>query len=269
MIESHSFGADDALRLVAEGTLNVEGRLVDASNATFYCSVELDGEAGGVVYKPVRGERPLRDFPAGSLARREVATYQLSVASGWNLVPPTLLREGPFGEGMCQLWIDHDPDHGMVDVVPREDVPSGWRRVLDAYDGGGDEIALVHADDPALRRLALFDAITNNADRKGGHVLIAADDQALFGVDHGLTFHTDPKLRTVLWGWAGEPIDAEDLETLAKLQSDLSGALGESLCELIDLDEIAALAERIGRLRRSRVYPEPGDGWPSIPWPVF
>ncbi|WP_460529654.1 SCO1664 family protein [Flindersiella endophytica] len=261
--------ADEALRLVGEGSMNVEGRLVDASNATFYCEVSLDGMTGACVYKPVRGERPLRDFPSGSLANREVATYQLSAATGWNLVPPTLLRDGPFGEGMCQLWIEHDTDIGMVDVVPREQVPDGWRRVLDAYDGDGDEIALVHADDPSLRQLAIFDVICNNADRKGGHVLVAAEDQSLFGVDHGLTFHVDHKLRTVLWGWAGERLSAEELEVLEKLQAGLSGGLGEALAELIDLDEIVALSARISRLRREGAFPEPGDGWPSIPWPVF
>jgi uncharacterized repeat protein (TIGR03843 family) len=260
---------DDALRLVAEGTLEVEGRLVDASNATFYCDVSLEGLSGACVYKPVRGERPLRDFPSGSLARREVATYLLSAATGWDLVPPTLLRDGPFGEGMCQLWIEHDTSAGLVDVVPRTDVPAGWRRVLEAYDGDGDEIALVHADDEALRRLALFDVIANNADRKGGHVLVAEADKSLFGVDHGLTFHVDHKLRTVLWGWAGEPIGAEAHEVLEKLQVGLSGGLGESLAELIDLEEIAALSSRIGRLRREGCFPEPGEGWPSIPWPVF
>lgn len=261
--------AAGALQLISRGKLGVEGRLVDASNATFYCTVSLDGLDGACVYKPIRGERPLRDFPSHTLARREVATYRLSVAIGWDLVPPTVLRDGPFGPGMCQLWIEHDPTTSMVDIVPRNAVPAGWRRVLDAYDGDGDEISLVHADDPELRRLAVFDLITNNADRKGGHVLVAAADRSVFGVDHGLTFHVEHKLRTVLWGWAGEPLGAEALEMLARLERDLGGPLRSELGELIDPDELDALTARIERLRRAAQFPGPGESWPSVPWPVF
>jgi uncharacterized repeat protein (TIGR03843 family) len=261
-----------ALPLISEGQLSVEGRLVDASNATFYCAVSLDGTEAACVYKPVRGERPLWDFPGGSLARREVATYALSVATGWNLVPPTVFRDGPFGAGMCQLWIEHDLDRRAVDIVPCDEVPDGWHVVLDAVDAEGDEVSLVHSDELALRRLALFDVLVNNADRKGGHVLYGPSGGSLgglFGVDHGLCFHVDDKLRTVLWGWAGQPIDEESLDTLAKLDAELDGALGQRLGELIEADEIAALRRRLAGLRRSASYPLPGDGWPAIPWPVF
>ncbi len=259
---------DDVLPLLRQGRLEVEGRLVSASNATFYCSVTLDGVEAAGVYKPVRGERPLWDFSHGSLARREVATYLLSVATGWNLVPPTVLRKGPFGEGMCQLWIEHDPEHGMVDIVPRGAVPEGWLTVLEAYDADGDEVSLIHADDPQLLRLAVFDTVVNNADRKGGHVLLG-DEGRVLGIDHGLCFHEDDKLRTVLWGWAGQPIPDDCLEDLERLECELDGAVGRSLADLVERDEIAALRARIGRLRRIRSFPEPGDGWPSIPWPVF
>jgi uncharacterized repeat protein (TIGR03843 family) len=258
----------DTLSLLRDGRLEVEGRLVAASNATFYCSLTLDGTTAAGVYKPVRGERPLWDFSHGSLARREVATYLLSVTSGWDVVPPTVLRDGPFGEGMCQLWIDHDPEDGVVDIVPRNAVPDGWRIVLEAYDADGDEVTLIHADDDQLRRLALFDTVVNNADRKGGHVLQTADGRVL-GIDHGLCFHEDEKLRTVLWGWAGEPVPPDCVELLDRLDCDLDGQLGPALRDLLEPAEVAALRARMSRLRKVKRFPEPGEGWPSVPWPVF
>ena len=152
------------------GELTLHGRVLPASNATFV------GEIGGVrvVYKPIAGERPLWDFPDGTLARREVATYLVSEATGWSMVPPTVLRAGPFGPGMCQLWIDTDEDTCLVDIVPDGAVPTGWLPVLQALGPGGRPVVLAHADDLRLRRLALFDAVVNNADRKAGHLLPAA-----------------------------------------------------------------------------------------------
>ncbi len=259
----------DALRLLQQGDLSIEGRLVAASNATFYCSLTMDGVQAAAVYKPVRGERPLWDFPNGTLAQREVATYLLSAASGWNLVPPTVLRDGPLGEGMAQLWIEPSSDVEMIDIVPRASVKPGWRHVLDAFDSDGDEISLVHAENEDLRRLAVFDSVVNNADRKGGHVLVD-ELQRVFAVDHGLCFHEEDKLRTVLWGWAGEPMPEEYGEVLEKLECDLSGPVGGGLRKLIHRDELDALRTRIQRLRLYPVFPERGgDGWPSIPWPVF
>ena len=187
--------------LLAHGGLTVEGRLTDASNATLRCEIAVEGEeALTCVYKPVAGERPLWDFPEWTLTRRELAAHALSEAAGWHLVPPTVWREdGPGGPGMCQLWIDEDARSAKVAVVRTGRVRPGWLHVLDAEDGSGRPVSLVHADEPDLQRMALFDAIANNADRKGGHVL--TDEMGrTWAIDHGVTFSVDEKLRTVLWG---------------------------------------------------------------------
>jgi uncharacterized repeat protein (TIGR03843 family) len=191
-----------ALTLLRRGDITVEGRLVDASNATLFCEIVLDGVDARCVYKPVAGERPLWDFPEGTLAGREVAAYAVSEATGWGVVPPTVMRDGPFGPGMVQLWVEIDTDVDLVDVVAPDRVPSGWLRVLDALGSAGQPVVLAHADDERLRRMAVLDTVLNNADRKGGHVL-PLPVGTVHGVDHGVTFHVEPKLRTVLWGWAG------------------------------------------------------------------
>jgi uncharacterized repeat protein (TIGR03843 family) len=268
----------DALTLLAHGQIEVQGRLVGASNATLYCEIRLDGVEQACVYKPVSGERGLWDFPDGSLAGREVAAYLMSEATGWGLVPPTVYRDGPFGPGSVQLWIDQesdDPGAGVVDVVARDRIPAGWLRVLDAQDGAGDPVSLVHADHPDLARMAALDVVLNNADRKGGHVL---DDGSggLYGVDHGLTFNLDEKLRTVLWGWAGSPVPPDTLEVLGRIARDLRSwcehpAEGwvDDLNEQITREEIEVTAHRAQRLTRRGRYPRQADGWPAIPWPPF
>ncbi|MHB8452672.1 MAG: SCO1664 family protein [Mycobacteriales bacterium] len=231
-----------ALALLRDGELEIAGRLVDASNATFYGRVRSGPAEAGCVYKPLRGERPLWDFPDGTLAGREVAAYVVSEAGGWAIVPPTLLRSGPFGPGMCQLWIDVDES---VDVV-----------------------ALVRSDDPRLRRIALFDAVVNNADRKGGHLLPTPDGQ-VFGVDHGVCFHEEDKLRTLLWGWRGSRFTAAERATLVGLRAGLAGAVGSALADLLTPRESVALGERVDRLLRRGVFPAPAGDWPAIPWPPF
>ena len=180
----------DVLRLLERGELRIEGRLIDASNATLYCRVRLGDENAHVVYKPIAGERPLWDFPDGTLAAREVAAYLVSEALGWAIVPPTLLRAGPLGDGMLQLWVDVDE---TVDVT-----------------------RLVRGRDVQLRRMALFDAVVNNADRKGGHLLPTSTGH-IFGIDHGVCFHRDDKLRTVLWQWRGRPLQAEEADCVDRV----------------------------------------------------
>jgi uncharacterized repeat protein (TIGR03843 family) len=233
---------DRALRLLRDGELEVIGRLVDASNATLYCTVELDGVRAPCVHKPIAGERPLWDFPEGTLSDREVAAFAVSQATGWAIVPPTVMRDGPFGRGMCQLWIDVDES---VDLV-----------------------ALARSDRDEIRRIAVLDAVINNADRKGGHLLPTVDGH-VYGVDHGVCFSIDEKLRTLLWQWRGRPLADDAIETLQGLDRDLQGTLGTRLCELLTPAEVNATRRRVKRLLSTGRHPMPSDDWPPIPWPPF
>lgn len=252
--------------LLARGELTVRGRIREASNAALFCTVALDGREASCVYKPVAGERPLWDFPDGTLAGREVAAYEVSEATGWGLVPPTVLRDGPYGEGMCQLWIDAHAEAELLALVDAEEPEPGWKAIGFAEVGEGRTALLVHADDPRLRRLAVLDAVLNNADRKGGHLLPTADGR-LYGIDHGITFNVEDKLRTLLWGWAGEPLTEEALGVLKGLRDALDGRLGERLATLITPAEADATRARVDALLASGVHPEPGGEWPAIPWP--
>ncbi|MET9514092.1 SCO1664 family protein [Streptomyces sp. NPDC002994] len=264
--------ADDGLLTVlAKGQLMVRGRVREASNAVLYCEIEYEGVSASCVYKPVAGERPLWDFPDGTLAQREVAAYEISEATGWGLVPPTVLRDGPYGEGMCQLWIEtpeEGPDGGLLALVEDEEPGEGWKAIAFAEVGEGRTALLVHADDARLRRLAVLDAVINNADRKGGHLLPTADGK-LFGIDHGVTFNEQDKLRTLLWGWAGEPLTAEALEVVARLAEELAEGrpLATRMAELITSAEVDALRARVTALRTTGRHPEPSGEWPAIPWP--
>jgi uncharacterized repeat protein (TIGR03843 family) len=233
---------DAALSLLAHGELEIEGRLVVASNATLYCMVRLDGAEAACVYKPVAGERPLWDFPSGTLSGREVSAYAVSKAAGWNIVPPTVYRDGPFGPGMCQLWIDCDPDEDIIALARRED-----------HDG--------------LRDMAVFDAVVNNADRKIGHLLPTSGGH-LYGCDHGVTFAEEYKLRTVLWQWRGDPLPERAIEALRRLEAALEQEpLATELSSRLDEDEVTATRHRVDLLLKHRVHPYPPDGWPAVPWP--
>jgi uncharacterized repeat protein (TIGR03843 family) len=257
----------DALRLLSSGAVELEGRLVDASNTTLRAFVTLDGLSARCVYKPVRGERPLGDFPDGTLAGREVSAFLVSQATGWGLVPPTVLRDGPLGPGACQLWIEEPDDiEPLVGFVPAGQLPAGWMRVASARDEDGDAYFLAHADDPRLARLAVLDVVINNADRKGGHVLMGPDGR-VYGCDHGVSFHVEPKLRTVLWGWTGRVLPDESVDVLGKLLADLRGDLGATLKEHITGHELGRLRARIRKLLETACYPEPGGDWPAVPWP--
>lgn len=261
----------DELALVTDGELELEGRILPASNVTLVATASLDGRSARCVYKPVSGERPLWDFPDGTLAGREVAAYLVSEALGWDVVPPTVGREGPLGPGMVQLWREPDADQDPVDIVPEGRIPTGYLHVLDAVDGDGTPVSLVHEDSGALRRMAVFDAVVNNADRKGGHVL-AMPDGHRYGVDHGVCFHTDPKLRTVLWGWATLPLHDEERDALTGLLEILGSAgsdLRRRIGTLLTPQEVAAVRTRCEDLLAHSRMPLPSGEWPAIPWPAF
>jgi len=226
--------------LLLTGTIEVTGRLVDASNVTLLAEISTDGAIAECVYKPVAGERPLWDFPDGTLAGREVAAYLVSAATGWHVVPPTVLRDGPYGPGMVQLWMDGDPTVDLLD--------------------------LARSDRAALRRMALLDAVINNADRKGGH-LIPMPDGHVYGVDHGVCFSIEPKLRTLLWRWAGRPLTPEGVEVLERLATELQGDLGQVLEDHLTLTEVETTRRRVATLLRTGTHPEPSGDWPALPWP--
>ncbi|MFJ4514825.1 SCO1664 family protein [Streptomyces sp. NPDC088816] len=258
----------EAAELLAHGELTVRGRIREASNAALFCTVALDGREASCVYKPVAGERPLWDFPDGTLAAREVAAYEVSEATGWSLVPPTVLRDGPYGEGMVQLWIEAAPEAELLALLDAEEPGPGWRAIGFAEVGEGRTALLVHADDERLRRLAVLDAVMNNADRKGGHLLPTTDGH-LYGIDHGVTFNVENKLRTLLWGWAGDPLPPEVLAVLKVLWDALrDGApLATRLAALITPAELEATRARVTTLLASGTHPEPAGDWPAIPWP--
>ncbi len=239
---SGKLAEDAALALLSDGELDIQGRLVDASNATMYCAVRRGGRQAACVYKPVAGERPLWDFPAGSLAGREVAAYQVSRAAGWDVAPPTVFRDGPYGPGMCQLWIDADETVDLLALARRT-------------DHGG------------LREMAVFDAVINNADRKIGHLLPAPGGH-LYGCDHGVCFGEEYKLRTVLWQWRGRRLTDRSVAALTTLRDCLDGGeLASELPRWLTPDEVTATRQRVDVLLDHRVHPYPPEDWPAVPWP--
>ncbi len=238
---------EDALRLLRDGELTVAGRVTEASNVVLWCELQvpwpLPQGIGSLhaVYKPIRGERPLVDFPTGTLALREVAAWLVSEATGWSVVPPTVVRDGPAGEGMVQLWIETDE--------------------------ATDILRMILTRDERLRRMAVFDVLVNNADRKGGHVLVTED--GVHGCDHGICFSADPKLRTVLWGWRGESLLNEEREMLERVLDGLHGTLGVELAQLLDVTEMDALRSRAEQLLQADRMPLPDPYRHIIPWPPF
>lgn len=328
--------AQARLERLRQAPLTVLGRLLDSSNATLLVRLE-DGSGEHAVYKPIAGERPLWDFPDGHLAHREVAAWLVAQAGGWDLIPPTVLRGGPFGPGSVQLWVtqvpaeadeadatdetdaadetddaegaegcpagevgdvgrerrdrpdaptpadereaaaqdievDTDVEHSdrYVDAFDPREVPRDWLAVLSGQLEDHRQVVVAHADRADLRSVAVLDAVLNNSDRKGTH-LLAGTDGRLWGIDHGLTMHHQDKLRTVLWGWAGSPLAAADRARLDRLAARLApdAPLTAALEELLTLEEIDALRGRVRRLRRRGSHPYPSSDWPSVPWPAL
>lgn len=238
------------------GSLRVLGRVPDASNGTFFT---LDEEGRAWVYKPVAGERPLWDFPPHTLSRREVAAYAISEELGLGIVPLTLWHDGPAGEGAVQRWID-GPRSDLVDLLRPEDLTELWLPIVAGVDQDERPVVLCHRDDERLRTMALFDALLNNSDRKAAHII--ADGDRIRGVDHGVSLHVDPKLRTVLWGYAGSPFTVGELAVIDEVVT-WRRPLTEGLAD----EEWKALSERARGLREEGCFPGPSPEWPSIPWP--
>ena len=234
---------DAAARVLDTGAINVVGRVAWSSNAALLVTIEFDGAEMLAVYKPQRGERPLRDFPDGTLCHRETAACKVSDALGWDLVPRTVLRDGPYGIGMVQRFVEHDPDEHYF--------------------------TLLESHVETFRRFAVFDVIVNNADRKGGHCLRELSTGHIYGIDHGLTFHVAPKLRTVIWDFASEPIPDDLVADVASLRARLDGVLGDEFRALLHPVEFDTLLARIDQLLLDGRLPEPEEGYHSVPWPMI
>ena len=238
------------LEVLRDGEIEVVGRIHGSSNHALLVTVTLPcpdpGEPPRVlhaIHKPRIGERPLDDFPDGTLGHRELAAFLVSEATGWSIVPPTIIRDGPFGEGMVQAFVEPDP--------------------------GVDVIAWINEDEPRLRRMAVFDAAVNNTDRKGGHILPVDGGRHVYGVDHGVCFSVTPKLRTVLWAWRGTRLDDEEVAGLERARVALDGELATELRPLLSRAEVRATIRRIDALLEARRFPYPSPAWPAIPWPPF
>jgi hypothetical protein len=235
---------DRTLEILREGKADLKGQFVLGSNYTFLVKLKRGRDSIQAVYKPQKGEMPLWDFPEESLAARECAAYAVSEALGWELVPPTIMRpDGPFGPGSYQAFITHDPEQHYF--------------------------SFAEAIHERLRPTALFDLIINNADRKGGHILLDKDDH-IWLIDHGLCFHAQPKLRTVIWDFSGQPIDPSLLDALQTLHTSLVSETGirQQLSELLQKNELDALKSRIKFYIDHPVYPPPDENQRQFPWPL-
>lgn len=261
-------------RALTQGELTLVARLPEASNLALLGHVTTQDGPLRCIYKPSAGERPLWDFPGATLAAREVLTALAADCFGWDLVPLTVWRsDGPAGPGMCQEWVE-SVDDPPVQLFPTGQVPTGWSAVAQGVDLQGRAVVLAHDRGESMQRLVLLDALVNNADRKGGHVLRRGDG-TLAAIDHGVTFHAENKLRTVLWGWAGTPIPQPLIAELRR-GADAFGALVQRWsgpdptlpgAAPLSADEVAAAIGRLEHLLTTATFPVPADDWPALPWP--
>lgn len=233
-----------AREVLREGDVDVLGRMPWSSNATLLVNLTLGDDEQLAIYKPQRGERPLWDFPRGTLCQREVAAFEVSRALGWELVPDTVLRDGPAGIGSMQRFVEHDPEEHYF--------------------------TLLSEHDDVFRRMAALDIVINNTDRKGGHCIRALADGRIYGIDHGVAFHAQWKLRTVIWDFAGEPIPEPVAADLRRLLDDVcGGTVGLALRPLLDRFELDAMRARIDHLLATDEFPEPDRDYHSYPWPTI
>ena len=233
--------------------------MTNASNATLV--VERAGNR--YIYKPKSGERPLWDFPEGTLHLRERCAYLVSEILGWNLVPTTTIEIGPEGVGSFQEWVSGEPD--SVDIFPPNRIPQDWKEIISGQDEAGKHVTLAHENSEELFRIAIFDVVVNNADRKAGHILQTSENKH-WAIDHGVTFNVESKLRTVLWGWIDEEISLELQQDLTRLSNSLENS---EIADLLSAEELSMLQERIAELLIKKTMPGPSSDWPAIPWPIF
>lgn len=248
---------------LAAAPLRVLGRVPEASNAVFVAECGAGNEAVRVAYKPAAGERPLWDFPGAVLARNEVAAYDIDRLLGFGCVPVTVWRDdAPLGPGAVQQWVDGNPT-ADIDVFPPPELPAEWLMVLRGEGPRGEEVVLAHRDSRRLEDIAVLDVVINNADRKAGHLL--GDGGHIMAIDHGVAFHPQWKLRTVLWGFAGRPLSQRHSAALRRLHTAADqgsiGGLEEAACE--------AMNHRVVDLLATGVFPSPRPGWPVVPWPLW
>lgn len=243
MEEPQEIGVARVLEVLARGELSIETSMPYSSNYTLLTRAEYEDVQLLAIYKPRRGERPLWDFPKGTLYKREAAAYVVSEGLGFSFVPPTVVRDGPYGVGMVQLFIANDEESHLFTMLK---------------EGGYDE---------TIRQLCAFDCLINNADRKSGHALKGLDGR-LWAIDHGICFHYEPKLRTVLWDFVGERLPPEVLRALCAFRERLDGSDGLTrlLDDLLEKNELRALRRRLDRLIDAGAFPSPGPG-PNVPWP--
>ena len=260
----------EVLAALERAPLTVEGRILVSSNAALLVSLPIGDVVRQAIYKPISRERPLWDYPDGTLAGRERAAYVVSRLGGWGVVPPTVLRaEAPLGPGSVQLWVDGD-HRSVVDICAPDAVPDRWHAVIEGTDGQGAAVVLAHSSGPATRRVAVLDLVLNTSDRKGSHLIRDADDRLhVWGVDHGVSLGVDPKVRTVLWGFVGEPFTEDDLSPVRAVRAVLGRQESDELGRHLTRDEVTALAGRVDALLAAPRFPGPSEDWPAVPWPAL
>jgi uncharacterized repeat protein (TIGR03843 family) len=257
----------DKLDLLLTGEIEIEGLIHDSSNGALKVLVSNSNESMNAIIKPEVSIRPLWDFPDMDLNNREYATYLLDRALNLNYVPETVMRnvEG-IGKSLVQEWVK-ESDNDLIIVKSPEDIPKDYLKVLQGYDELNKLITLAHKDVRELRNLCLFDLVINNADRKGGHLLVDSNNK-MWAIDHGVSWHFDSKIRTVLWGWIDESFNDEDLALLNRAKDALQRWAEEEFIYLSS-DEIGQAIERVEKLLKENAFPQPGDQWPAVPWPIF
>jgi uncharacterized repeat protein (TIGR03843 family) len=258
---------DSDLAILQNGEIHIEGLIPDSSNGALQVSIKSDNIILKAIIKPEATIRPLWDFPERDLNNREYATYLLSSELGLDFVPPTVLREiEGIGPTLIQKWIEEIENDSIIVKNPK-DIPKEYLKVLEGYDELNKLICLAHADSVFLRNLAIFDLVINNADRKGGHIIKDTTNN-FWAIDHGVSWHEEEKIRTILWGWIGNELSNYDLLIIEKSNKILHRWLAEDF-EYLTQFELKAAINRCEKLMSNKVFPQPSKEWPAVPWPIF